>query len=193
MGRLIIVIIIAIITGLYVQCAAPAQLNGFVHKGSVDLAIKQLNTEKKLGKKRVLYISSGGGEVGAGLELYAYILDPKNRDITCVAIEAQSMAFFILQACTVRLATPNAVLMTHNIRANFEGAQLKDLKQLVKEIDEIEAIIYPFIAKRMGLKTREDLEGLHRLAKGNYVIDPFNAKNLGIIDGVVELDFKPVQ
>jgi ATP-dependent protease ClpP protease subunit len=103
------------------------------------------------------------------------------------------MAFFILQACPVRYATPKAVLMTHNMRVVVEGAQLQDLKDMVKEIDSLEEMLYTFVAKRMGMKTRGDLESLHRLAGGNYYILPHSAKALKVIDGIVELDFKLVK
>ena len=190
MGRLIILLFIAIITGFYVQCAAPAELKGKVTELSINKAIMGLEKEKN-NKVRLLYIDTAGGEVDAGLTLFRYLIKPENHNVKCIALQAQSMGFFILQACATRAATADAILMTHNIRASFTGATLKDLKLIVKELDEIESILYPFIAKRIGLKTREDLEKLHESAGGDFTVTGKVALELGMIDHIIVIDSKP--
>ena len=68
-----------------------------------------------------IIMNSHGGEEENGYAIYDAIKSAKCPTIGVVAGQASSMCSIILQACTTRLAYPNATVMVHDGDAEVEG------------------------------------------------------------------------
>ena len=99
-------------------------LLGEVNLQSVDKVIDGINQLKS--KSVYLYIDSPGGYVNDGEKLVSYILysQATGREIICIAENAFSMAFYILQNCKFRWVTPSARLMQHQVSIKNQGTLL---------------------------------------------------------------------
>ena len=103
---------------------------GVVYVGDVDqymatdLAM-DLDFLRFNGNKEVhMYITSPGGDVPAGLAIINVIRDLQAEGVVVtgeVRGEAQSMGFYILQACDFRIMHEGDALMAHGITFGFSG------------------------------------------------------------------------
>jgi ATP-dependent protease ClpP protease subunit len=122
-----------------------------VSEESVAAAILQLNslTESKL----YLYINSQGGDVIAGLVLVDYLRN-SGKDITCIAKVAISMAHVILEACPVRVGTPDNRLMQHRLSTGAEGSP-DDIAGQANQAKGLELYLDTLEANRIGVTVEE--------------------------------------
>ena len=95
------------ITGIIGWDATPQQL-------SEDLRVAN-------GDDVEVYISSPGGLVGAGLQMYNLLRNYPGKTTAILSGYAMSMASYIPQACNVVMAEDNAVYMVHNARGGVWG------------------------------------------------------------------------
>jgi ATP-dependent Clp protease protease subunit len=105
-------------------------LRGEINSASVATAIKALkkldSNEGKLHlslKQQPIYIfvSSPGGEIQAGLELFEAIHGLK-RPVHTISSFSASMAFQLVQNAGMRYVLSDAVLLSHRASGGFEGA-----------------------------------------------------------------------
>lgn len=99
-------------------------LDGPITEKSADLTIKRL---EKLASTDagavVMEINSPGGEVDAGFKL-ARTMENLSVPVVCVVDgEAASMAFYLLQSCTVRFMTARSTLMAHGVSYRIANTQ----------------------------------------------------------------------
>ena len=131
-------------------------LVGEVNRSSIKTVISDL-VNRDPSKEFYIYIESPGGSVMAGLLLVDYLATQKN--ITCVASFAASMAFSILQACPTRIVTPSAVIMQHEAYQIADGKQTSDdAKTSTNILVQMNDLMATFEAKRLGISKEKFLE-----------------------------------
>jgi len=138
-----------------------------------------------------LYLQSPGGEVFAGKQLSDY-LSSTTRPIHCIANTAISMAYVILQACPVRLVTPNAVLMMHHISAGAQGT-ITQMNSAIKVMQALEDLVFKNIADRFGISVKEfaDKVGIEWWTMGgDKIVDSNQADKVVKVNCTAELEKK---
>jgi ATP-dependent Clp protease, protease subunit len=122
-------------------------LIGDVDDPNIDALI--VNIEKAKAKNVYIYIDSPGGSVLAGVKLIEYF-NTTNKNITCVAKTAISMAHQIMQACPVRLGTPHNVMMQHRMAAQTKGS-VNQMQGLLTLLANMERQLNIMSANRIGV------------------------------------------
>ncbi len=104
-------------------------------RGEIDSRLVSeviLKLEAKQGEKIYLYIDSPGGSIVDGMRLINVVkaLAETGTEIVCVADYAASMAFSLLQACPVRYALENAIIMQHQASYSVEGSMTQNRSRI---------------------------------------------------------------
>lgn len=99
-----------------------------------------------------IYLSTPGGSVIAGNDIIETIdaLVSSGKNITCIANEASSMGFSILQVCPTRYITANSIIMQHQMSIRLDGS-LENVKNRMKLIKTLEKKQVKRQATRIGL------------------------------------------
>ncbi len=127
--------------------------------GSVDnISINKLiNDMNKISKnKYYFYINSPGGYVEEGERLVSHMRFQQNigKNISCIAENAHSMAFYIFQNCNQRLIIPSSKVMQHQITIHNNG-QLANINSYIEMISRISHRMNTFCSKRIGISLDE--------------------------------------
>ena len=88
-----------------------------------------------------LCFDSGGGSLLLAMYIYDAIKHSKAPVHGLVTVTAQSAAFDVLQACTRRLAYPNATLMTHSVEIRVR-VNRPDFDEHVRKMREQEKSLF---------------------------------------------------
>jgi ATP-dependent protease ClpP protease subunit len=156
-----------------------AHLIGMVNEESIQKVIDEINSKDV----KYLLITSQGGIVEAGLKLVE-ILDQR-RDIICIADEAQSMAFIILQTCETRVITREYYLMTHKaqIVSSVEAFERRNVVAEQAYLQDLNHRVAIFLADRLGM----DVELYKaKVQENDWVISVEDLQTYKIIDGIYE-------
>ena len=157
-----------------------AHLIGAVDNNSIDIVLQKI----KNNDIKYLLITSPGGSVDEGMKLIKII--EERRDIICIADEAMSIAFIILQACNKRFITKNTVLMHHYAYIYIdplEKALVNNKYQLIsmeKEINDFNSFIEDYMVNRINITHKDYREKM----KEDWFISNEDIKNFNIIDGI---------
>jgi ATP-dependent Clp protease protease subunit len=136
------------------------------------------------------YINSPGGIVTSGLAIYdtmQYI----RPDISTVCIgQAASMGSLLLAAGAKgkRFALPNARIMVHQPSGGAEG-QAADIEIHAREILRMRHRLNEIYVTHTG----QSLESVEAALERDKFLDPFEAKEFGIVDEVVENRPRPLE
>ena len=153
-------------------------LKGEVNDESVGASILRLEAagQKSNGKTVYFVIDSNGGSVISGLALKSYLLKTHHK-FECVAKTAISMAFVILQACPVRTALDDSIVMQHTASFGAEGRE-PNVVTFVNFIKRIALVMDQDQAIRIGLSlaafrdlTVRDWWSFGEEALDNHVVD----------------------
>jgi ATP-dependent Clp protease protease subunit len=131
-----------------------------------------------------LYINSPGGSVTAGMAIYDTMQYIKSDVITiCVGLAA-SMGAFLLAAGTPgkRIALPHSRIMIHQPLGGTGRRQATDIEIEAKEILRIRAQLNEILAERC----HQPIEKIEKDTDRDYFLSPFEAKEYGLIDKVIE-------
>jgi len=160
-------------------------LVGTVNDYAASLITAQLlYLESENPKKEIsFYINSHGGLVTAGLGIYdtmQYIKPPVST--LCIG-QASSMGSFLLAAGEKgkRLSLPNSRIMVHQPSAGYQG-QATDIEIHAKEILALKKRLNKIYSKHAKKSEDEIKKALER----DKFMTPDEAKDFGLIDGVVE-------
>jgi len=143
-----------------------------------------LYLESENPKKEIsFYINSHGGLVTAGLGIYdtmQYIKPPVST--LCIG-QASSMGSFLLAAGEKgkRLSLPNSRIMVHQPSAGFQG-QATDIEIHAKEILDLKKRLNKIYSKH----TKKSEDEIKKALERDKFMTPIEAKDFGLIDGVVE-------
>jgi ATP-dependent Clp protease protease subunit len=122
-------------------------LNGEIEEMGAGLLTNQFQTLAECGDEITLLITSYGGSVEAGGAIVRAIRHAQSRGCKVVGEVrgyAMSMASIVLQACDLRVATPEDIIMVHG----FTGQSVGDVRnteadaKLMKSFTEIYAKFY---------------------------------------------------
>jgi ATP-dependent Clp protease protease subunit len=130
-----------------------------------------------------MYVNSPGGMVTAGLAIYDTMQYIKS-DVSTICIgQASSMGAVLLAAGAQgkRFALPNARIMIHQPLGGFQG-QATDIGIHAKEILRTRERLNQILAKHTG----QSLERIQLDTERDYFLSGEEAKDYGLIDGVLE-------
>ena len=136
------------------------------------------------------YINSPGGIVTSGLAIYdtmQYI----RPDISTVCIgQAASMGSLLLAAGAKgkRFSLPNARIMVHQPSGGAEG-QAADIEIHAREILRMRARLNEIYVAHTG----QSIDKIEQALERDKFLDPYEAKNFGIVDEVVENRPRPLE
>jgi ATP-dependent Clp protease protease subunit len=135
-----------------------------------------------------LYINSPGGSVYAGLAIYDTMQYVKCDVATICCGIAMSMGAFLLAggAKGKRMATPNSRIMIHQVSSGFQG-QATDIEIQARETLDLRKKLDEMIAVNSG----QSYEKVAKDTERDYFMSPFEAKDYGLIDRVVEQHVTP--
>ena len=149
-------------------------LTGDIDRETIVQALKGLSVLDRMSEEPIqLVINSEGGDMVQGFALIDAIRHCRSDIIGMVRGDAQSAAFVILQACDIRRASKNSVLMTHagNRTTAF------DLR-IDKRADQI-------VLDRLRVKdTSWTMTKLDKKQSADWYMFPDEALELGLVDEV---------
>mgnify|MGYP001078324178 CR=1 FL=1 len=129
------------------------------------------------------YTNSPGGSVTAGMSIYDTMQFIKPDVSTMCMGQAASMGAFLLTggAKGKRFALPNSRVMIHQPLGGYQG-QATDIEIHTKEILSIRNKLNTLLAEHSG----QDLETIARDTDRDNFMDPYAAKEYGLIDEVLD-------
>lgn len=145
-------------------------LRGEVSDSSVSKVINEITTSPS--KELLIFIDSPGGSVTSGLRLMN-VIENSGKDITCIASNAASMAFAILQSCKTRYVMDDSILMQHVMAYGVRGQEPNNYS-LAQTLHKINVKMDKKQANRIGMsyesfraKVRDDwwLHGTEAVAE----------------------------
>ena len=135
-----------------------------------------------------MYINSPGGVVTSGLAIYDTI-EYIRPDVSTVCIgQAASMGSLLLMAGAAgkRFSLPHSRIMTHQPSGGFSG-QASDIEIHAREILTLRERLNAIYVKHTG----RPLEDIEKIMERDTFMAPQEAKDIGLIDEVVEKRPKP--
>jgi ATP-dependent Clp protease protease subunit len=133
-----------------------------------------------------LYINSPGGSVSAGMAIYDMMQFVKCDVATYCMGMAASMGSLLLTAGAKgkRYSLPNTRIMIHQPLLSGGGlsGQVTDIEIHAKELIKTKEKLTKIYETHSG----KNYDTLHSLMERDYFLDPKEAKELGLIDTVVE-------
>jgi ATP-dependent Clp protease protease subunit len=129
-----------------------------------------------------LYINSPGGGITSGLAIYDTMQLIKSDISTICVGQAASMAAVLLAAGTrrKRFSLPNARIILHQPWGGYRG-QASDIAIQAKEILRIRENIYEILGKH----SRQPQEKLQADIERDFIMTAQQAKDYGLIDGII--------
>ena len=134
-----------------------------------------------------MYINSPGGDVSSGIGIYDAMQYVKPDINTVCTSHAMSMGCFLLAAGTAgkRFALPHARIMMHSVQAGFKGSS-PDIKIQHDEVKYLENELFTLLAHHTG----QGLETIQSDFEREVYMNPVEAKEYGIIDGIHKKSFR---
>lgn len=160
-------------------------LNDEVNHQTANLVIAQmLHLAYEDPKKDIhFYINSPGGTVSDGLAIFDTMqyIKPEVRTI-CVGLAA-SMGSFLLSGGTKgkRFALPHSRIMIHQPSSGTQG-RISDMQIDLEEFLRLKKQLNEMLAKNTGQK----LSKIEKDVDRDYWMSADDAKNYGLIDGILE-------
>ena len=129
-----------------------------------------------------LYINSPGGLVTSGLGIYDTMQFIKPPVTTLCMGQAASMAALLLCAGAPgkRSSLPHARILIHQPLGGFQG-QATDVEIQAREILRLREELNEIMAKHTG----QDMERIHRDTDRDFYMSGAQAKEYGLVDGVI--------
>ncbi|MGK7910245.1 MAG: ATP-dependent Clp endopeptidase proteolytic subunit ClpP [Synechococcus sp.] len=130
-----------------------------------------------------MYINSPGGSVYAGLGIFD-TMEHVQPDVCTVCMGlAASMGAFLLNAGAPgkRMALPNARIMIHQPLGGAQG-QATDVEIQARETLFVKQQLNGIMAERTG----QPLDKIEKDTDRDFFMSPFEAKEYGLIDSVIE-------
>lgn len=125
-----------------------------------------------------IYINSPGGTVYDGLAILDVMDLIKSPIKTVCTGKAMSMAAIILLYGNTRVSTKRSTIMLHQM-STLVGGRLSDISIDYKEAKRLENILYETI------KEKTNIQNIDNKLLTDWYISPKEAKELGIIDTVL--------
>jgi ATP-dependent protease ClpP protease subunit len=171
------------------HCTFVHRLSGEVTVDSVNSTIRWLNAVGQTKAEfAMLEINSAGGSFEGGVEL-ARAIEISHAKVVCVVDgQAASAAFYILQACDIRVMTKRSSLTTHDPFTMFVGAQRMTRQEALNEAEDLRVTTRRFtehVLRRMKVTYKQYRA---RVSNGrDWHMDWEDAKRFGAVDVVSPL------
>lgn len=109
--------------------------NFILLRGEIDdnlVSQVSLKLQLKQGESVYLYIDSPGGSIVDGMRLINLVkaLSASGTEVICITDYAASMAFSLFQACPVRYAIENAIIMQHQASYGTQGSMTQNRSRI---------------------------------------------------------------
>ncbi len=130
-----------------------------------------------------LYINSPGGSITAGMAIYDTMQFIKN-DVTTICVgQCASMGALLLTAGAPgkRFALPHSRILIHQPSGGAQG-QATDVRIMAEEILRMREMTSKIIAQHTG----QSFEKVEADVERDRILDPWQAKEYGLIDEVIE-------
>ncbi|MBX3299321.1 MAG: ATP-dependent Clp endopeptidase proteolytic subunit ClpP [Acidobacteria bacterium] len=130
-----------------------------------------------------LYINSPGGSITAGMAIYDTMQFIKN-DVTTICVgQCASMGALLLTAGTKgkRFALPHSRILIHQPSGGAQG-QATDVRIMAEEILRMRKMTSELIAHHTG----QSFDKVEVDVERDRILDPWQAKEYGLIDEVIE-------
>lgn len=130
-----------------------------------------------------LYINSPGGSITAGMAIYDTMQFIKN-DVTTICVgQCASMGALLLTAGTKgkRFALPHSRILIHQPSGGAQG-QATDVRIMAEEILRMRKMTSEIIANHTG----QSFDKVEVDVERDRILDPWQAKEYGLIDEVIE-------
>lgn len=130
-------------------------LRGTVNKHMADTFARQMLARTVL--PRYIFIDSPGGSVDDGLAMLRVMDTIASANVSCIAIQAMSMAFALFQRCADRIVLPTSSLMQHKmyISSDEDGrgltGTLSEIRDYVEHLQVQEALLLEMQSQRIGV------------------------------------------
>lgn len=130
-----------------------------------------------------LYINSPGGSITAGLAIYDTIQFVKNQVNTICIGQAASMGALLLASGSAgkRFALPNSRILIHQPALSGLSGQATDIDIQAREILRMREITNKIFVKHTG----QELARIERDVERDYIMEPEQALEYGIIDQII--------
>lgn len=125
-----------------------------------------------------IVLCSSGGDVPAGMTLYDAIRMAHNPVIIDVYGECKSMAVLVLQAGSLRRASPESRLMVHQGSVGLDPVPTGALGDISREIERMHDRYCEILAERSG----QPIRSIQRLCSKESYMSVDAAKELGLLD-----------
>jgi len=159
--------------------------HGSVGQSTSKRATKKLEFLASKSKEPItIVLNSVGGDVYDGLLLYDTIknLVTNGIPIVCEARGlAASMGAVLLQAGSVRRATPHTRFLIHEV-STFQWGKTSDIEDQTVELKKVNDMLKEILAERSG-KTPQDIEDIWH--KTDVWMSAEEAKEFGLVDEVI--------
>ena len=134
-----------------------------------------------------MYINSPGGDVSSGIGIYDVMQYVKPDINTVCTSHAMSMGCFLLSAGTPgkRYALPHARIMMHPVQSVFKGSS-PDIRIQSREMEYLENQLFTLLSHHTG----HSVETIKSDFEREVFMNPKEAKEYGIIDGIHERSFR---
>jgi ATP-dependent Clp protease protease subunit len=138
-----------------------------------------------------LIINSKGGEVAPALLVYDAISLSNASVIGIVNGECSSVAIVILQATKKRLATRHSFFFLHSISIDFGKIVFdENIDKKIREVLERGKKRQELIRQILARRTSKSLQEIESLEKEGKMITAERAKELGLVDEIVDGEYK---
>jgi ATP-dependent Clp protease, protease subunit len=130
-----------------------------------------------------LYINSPGGSITAGLAIYDTIQFVKNEVNTICIGQAASMGALLLSSGTPgkRFALPNSRILIHQPAMTGLSGQATDIDIQARELLRMREITNRIFVRHTG----QELSKIERDVERDYIMEPEQAVEYGIIDQII--------
>jgi len=157
---------------------------GGINDAIANSIVQQIRAYNKTGNEQIVLklISSPGGSVYAGLQIYDAMQESDAPIKTVCESYCMSMAAVLLTAGDVRETSQNTTIMYHQLSMGIGGGKLNDLINVVGEGIRLQGVIDEILSKHSGL----DVGQIRELESVDRYLSPHTAKALGLIDEVRE-------
>jgi ATP-dependent Clp protease protease subunit len=131
-----------------------------------------------------LYINSPGGSVSSGLAVYDTMQFVKPDIVTTALGMAASMGAFLLAAGTPgkRNALPNTRVLLHQPSVGGLAGQVSDVEIHARELTYTKQRLNRLLAQHTG----QDYEKVERDTDRDYIMNPEEAIEYGVVDNIVQ-------
>jgi ATP-dependent protease ClpP protease subunit len=140
----------------------------------------------------VVFLDTPGGSVRSGMEIANYIktLSTKGVRVTCVANNAMSMGFVIMQYCPTRYIMESSIMMQHQMSLGFRGP-MRNVDEYMKLIHHMSDDLDTVQSYRIGM----DLDSFRETVVHDWWLSGEQIVHANVADEVVNVvcDFNPAK